>query len=327
MMGFNRTFVITTLLTLSLISRSVFVSADSNVNDASSEETGVSNFLDKLEGVVETKTLWFYRYFGQNLNRNKIVGATAENSCDYDDPVKIKFCPPAPKAPLHVAHRTQKKGASAEAQDKADGKGEDKDDEMVGISPLTLTKCLDNPSDPDCVRLLQDDSVAAGQTTPQRRTQTTFTTSMPTGTSEGLATQEPTRDDCYGNMLDGRFCTSEMPSISEEPTVIAQPGSSIPPGETGFTPSDSTSLTYSNGTQVGTCMIDVHNVDNSPAAAYGMPLSLVRSTGDTVTFTLEQTWKHSTVDYIHTVYIVPPGGEQRACDSIEQVPFGQPKKE
>ena len=283
-------------------------------------DVGVSGFLEKLEGAVAEKTIWFYRHFGANLNRNKIVGASAENSCDYDDPEKIKFCPPAPGAPHLVNQQKKTKGKPVVSDEKTEEE----------ISPLALTKCLDDPTDPDCVRLLQDDGRrkaeerAAASVAPKS---TNYVTQMPTGVNEGLATQEPTRDDCYGNMLDGRFCTSEMPSISEEPTVIPEPSEDIPPGETGFATANSTSLTYEDGSEVGTCTIDVHNVDDSPEAEFGMPLALVGSNGTTVKFKVNQNWKESPVEYIHTVYIVPPDGEERECDRMEDVPFGNPSKE
>jgi hypothetical protein len=284
--------------------------------------------LNRLEGAVAEKTLWFYRHFGKNLNRNKIV-TTAAESCDYDDPNKIKFCPPAPMPPHLSKQRSSGKPASAKSKETITDAA--KEEDFAGISPLLLTKCLDDPTDPDCVRLLQDDEApaddASGSGSGGPPTPTRYVTSMPTGTSEGLATQEPTRDDCYGNMLDGRFCTSEMPSVSEEPTVVPEPVEEIPPGETAFTTADSSSMTFADGSEVGTCVIDVHNVDDSPDAEFGMPLSLVASTGKTVTFEIHQKWKKSPVEYIHTVFIVPPDGEKRECDRIESVPSGWPGKQ
>jgi hypothetical protein len=318
----NRFIIIALLTTLTLCSSTL--SGVSAQQDPVPED-GVSNFLDRLEGAVAEKTLWFYRHFGQNLNRNKII-TSAENSCDYDDPAKIKFCPPVPVPP----HLAKQSAAAKRTSAKKEATSAAKEEELyAGISPLALTKCLDDPTDPDCVRLLQDDEEdepdAAGSVAPRS---TNYVTSMPTGTSEGLATQEPTRDDCYGNMLDGRFCTSEMPSISEEPTVVPEPSADIPMGETAFTTADSSAMTFNDGSEVKTCMIDVHNVDNSPDASFGMPLSLVSSKGQTVTFEINQSWKQdSTVEFIHTVFITPPTGETRECDRLEQVPFGaQPKQ-
>ena len=150
-----------------------------------------------------------------------------------------------------------------------------------------------------------------------------FISQMPSAVADKpLATQEPTRDDCYGNMLDGRFCTSEMPSISEEPTVNPDAEEDIPPGETGFQPPP---LFYEEGAEVGICLIDFHPVDDSPVPEFGSPLTLVSADEkqNTVTFTVGQTWSDEHVmDYINTVYIVPPDGEIRECDQIRDVAYG-----
>jgi hypothetical protein len=54
---------------------------------------GVLGFLLSLEeSAVEKKTLWFYRFFGADLHPSKLNLA---KDCDYDDPNKIQFCPPA----------------------------------------------------------------------------------------------------------------------------------------------------------------------------------------------------------------------------------------
>jgi hypothetical protein len=54
---------------------------------------GVLGFLHSLEETdVEKETLWFYRFFGANLHPSKLNLA---KDCDYDDPNKIQFCPPA----------------------------------------------------------------------------------------------------------------------------------------------------------------------------------------------------------------------------------------
>lgn len=308
--------------------------AEDTPDGTKKSETGIVNFLDQLENVVEDKTLWFYRYFGSHLNRNKIVGVSADTSCDYDDPEKIKFCPPMPKSPFPDAKGQRKKistapKATAKALTNTENEQQEEKDDLGGISPLLLTKCLDNPADPDCVRLLQDGTTQAASAEVKPKS-TNFVTSMPTGTSENLATQEPTRDDCYGNMLDGRFCTSEMPSISEEPTVIPRPTVQVPPGETAFTESQPTQHNFTTITSIPTCKIDIHNIDNSPNAMFGNPLALVgttNTTNTTVTFSLSQTWKRAPVDYIHIVFLVPPDGEKRKCDQIKQVPFGQTNKE
>jgi len=315
---------------------------------------GVVGFLNRLEGTVTQKTLWFYRYFGQNLNRNKIVGATVDTSCDYDDPKKIKFCPPVPQPPPHVVaafearkaannkkKKTENKGGNNSSNNHYDDNhkgdeaatGQDESDATAVISPEALTKCLDNPEDPACLRLLAGDEKGSlkknvgkpgfGAVASRTNYVTQMPTGTPTGTSVGLATQEPTRDDCYGNMLDGRFCTSEMPSISDSPTNIPKPKEEVPPGETAFFDQNKTHLQFTNGATLEVCVIEVENVYDSPKAEFGFPIELVSQTGSTITFKISQTWNMSdSIDYIHTVFIATPDVDQRLCVREEDVPFG-----
>jgi hypothetical protein len=53
---------------------------------------GVLGFLHRLEESTGERTLWFYRFFGANLHSSEVKLA---RDCDYDDPSKIQFCPPA----------------------------------------------------------------------------------------------------------------------------------------------------------------------------------------------------------------------------------------
>lgn len=333
-----------------LVSAAASDSSSTGVKGVKSGTKGVANFLlDRLEGEAAKKTLWFYRYFGANLNRNKIdnLSQSVDTSCDYDDPTKIKYCPPVPGTPLHKAGGFAGIGAKAK---QAVGGGDNgkpaesnpnvpNDDNKDKISPQDLIKCLDDPEHPDCVRLLQDTSASGrGEVAPRptdsagrgevaNRQSTNYVTQMPTGTSEGLATQEPTRDDCYGNMLDGRFCTSEMPSVSDSPTNVPTTTEEIPPGETAFLDKNKTELEFVNGATMGVCMIDVHNVDDSPKAEFGFPIELVSATESTVTFSLAQTWKRTPVDFMYTTYIAPPDGENRLCVRSESVHFGPSNQE
>ena len=79
MMVSKRSIIVTSLV-LTLMS-TAFGADSKNSAPVAAAEDGVSGFLNRLEGAVAEKTLWFYRHFGQNLNRNKIVGTAAENSC------------------------------------------------------------------------------------------------------------------------------------------------------------------------------------------------------------------------------------------------------
>ena len=80
-------------------------------------------------------------------------------------------------------------------------------------SPLVLfARCLDDPDDPAC-RELQ-----SGVQPPRR-----VVVESPTS-ARGLrriATDSPTKDDCYGNMVDERFCASTQPSLSIAPSAIS----------------------------------------------------------------------------------------------------------
>ena len=94
---------------------------------------GILGFLRSLEETVEKKTLWFYRFFGASLHPSKVNLA---KDCDYDDPNKIKFCPPALN-PMAYANPNLATSSAEES---------------------LPSKCLEDPDDPECIELreLQD---------------------------------------------------------------------------------------------------------------------------------------------------------------------------
>lgn len=256
------------------------------------KKTPLHELLKKMEGSIQDKTIWFYRFLGKSFKKDKVAGLTKEDYCDYDDPSKIKFCPPVVPPP-HVVKAPPTTAATTSTSSAGSGT---KTTTPTPFSPEFISKCLDNPDDPECIRLLQDGPGNSGSHTSQggaNSQSTNYVTTMPTGTNENLATQEPTRDDCYGNMLDGRFCTSEMPSVSEEPSLIPKPTRFIPPGETGFyNLSDAGSGPYGNGAGLNPddqCMIDMHNVYDSPYPLED-PIHVLSANNLTVTFTVLQTW-------------------------------------
>lgn len=76
-------------------------------------------------------------------------------------------------------------------------------------SPLVLfARCLDDPDDPACKELQGGSSVR-----PRRLNRTP----SPAGI---VATTSPTKDDCFGNMIDERFCASSQPSLSDSPSFV-----------------------------------------------------------------------------------------------------------
>lgn len=84
--------------------------------------------------------------------------------------------------------------------------------------------CLESPDDPICDKLHQiyylPEYLTQSQESPRRDTRpATAPTGIPT--VHYVATNSPTRDLCYGNMAKfqhGKFCHSEMPSVSMEPS-------------------------------------------------------------------------------------------------------------
>jgi len=177
---------------------------------------GVLSFLRGLEEAVEQRTLWFYRFFGSNLHASKWNLA---KDCDYDDPNKIQFCPPAVNPVMYANPNLPGGGGSGKS---------------------IPSKCLEDPDDPDCGDLRQlltnegfpgmnslafnpfatgaGDKFGGGGAP----TTTSFVSDYPV---ESQATQGPTKDWCYGNMKkyhknspNGKYCISEMPSVSLEPS-------------------------------------------------------------------------------------------------------------
>jgi hypothetical protein len=160
-----------------------------NVVDAESGG-GVLFFLRSLEETVEKKTLWFYRFFGSSLHPSKLNLA---KDCDYDDPNKIQFCPPALNP---MIYRSQN---------------------FLSPEKSLPSKCIEDPDDPECryLRELQITKQARKTSRPAPSPKSsqrpngapiTFVTDFPVGS---LATDAPTKDMCYGNMAKNpKFCNS-----------------------------------------------------------------------------------------------------------------------
>jgi hypothetical protein len=165
---------------------------------------------------------------------------------------------------------------------------------------LPPTSCVD---DPLCISLF-------GETD-----QNQFTSDVPSGsTTAPIATTEPTRDDCYGNMVDGRFCTSEMPSISEEPTSAPVEGGEIPPGNTTFAPTAAPFWVSKVPSEEGYCPINASKIDPTDVFPRFMPIVVQSASRSQVEFDVNQYWKQvQPIGWVATVY-TPPEGTTRICD-------------
>jgi len=136
--------------------------------------------------------------------------------CDYDDPVKRKYCPPVPVSPFAVeapaASVAETAASSADSPDAGAKKS---------ISAELIAKCLENPADPDCRQLDEDEEEAGDVAAPASAPASflgRFLESDGGFPAQVIKTEAPTKNDCYGLMLDPRFCASSMPSASFEPT-------------------------------------------------------------------------------------------------------------
>ena len=168
---------------------------------------GVLGFLRNLEFAVEKRTLWFYRFFGNNLHPSKLNLA---KDCDYNDVEKIRFCPPALNPAMYgdvnpnlaVNPNVAATTASANLGDAA-------------ASEKSLpSKCLEDPDDPECRELRELQNGPPGP--PPVAAPGTWVTDFPVG---AISTAAPTKDLCFGNMAKNpKFCNSEMPSVSTEPS-------------------------------------------------------------------------------------------------------------
>jgi hypothetical protein len=83
---------------------------------------GICGSLRYMEETVKKETLWLYRLFGSTA-KDALV---ASKDCDYDDPIKIQYCPSA-LIPHYPTTTTSNMNA--------------------------LYLCLEEPNDPECQRL------------------------------------------------------------------------------------------------------------------------------------------------------------------------------
>lgn len=189
----------------------------------------VSSIIRSVPGVFERKSLAFFSHFGANLNRNKKDGRL---ECDYDDPAKIHMCPPIPPSPFPPPPSTPVKEKGAPSNDlPSRKKGGAADDRKTASIPADLiAKCLENPDDPDCVRLEEEKSEGGDALAPVQAPASApaaflggrfLETQFPANV---VQTEAPTKNDCYGQMIDPRFCKSSMPSVSLEPTKATDDG-------------------------------------------------------------------------------------------------------
>ncbi|KAL3935184.1 MAG: hypothetical protein SGBAC_009240, partial [Bacillariaceae sp.] len=104
--------------------------------DEEEKQTGVWGFFCQLESRVERKTVWLFRFFGRRQEKKNIA-----QHCDYDDPNKIKFCPPVQVRNPRLAANHNPNLPYAGPKN----------------SEAFPSKCLEDPDDSDCRRLTGTD--------------------------------------------------------------------------------------------------------------------------------------------------------------------------
>jgi hypothetical protein len=213
---------------------------------------GVLGFLRSLEITLETKTSWFYRYFGQNVDPAKIHRT---NDCNYGNPkFNIKLCSPVAFNSNLLSPSQNPNMASGLSTSNVEHLSQDNRSSFLSIP----SKCLEDPDDPECRHLQIDQAENAlpgiGQTqtsntnsgindqnidetdavpTPAPIPNHAFLTESPSEPPIGAtASFAPTRNMCYGNHatfkqsaqvgdemtnVRGKWCESTMPSVSLEP--------------------------------------------------------------------------------------------------------------
>jgi hypothetical protein len=155
--------------------------------------------------IAENKPLFLWFSSFRRAGSNEIISSTED--CDYDDPNKIQNCPPALSSMAVYPNY------------------------FISPSSLSLpSKCIEDPEDPECRRMMLQINFPVGivdlpggvftDRAPSPPV-TSFVTDFPHG---AIATSAPTKDMCYGNMVANggvhhKFCYSEMPSVSMEPSV------------------------------------------------------------------------------------------------------------
>lgn len=357
----------------------------------------LSRSLSEAGSAFGRKSLVFYRYFSTNLSRNKVVGML---DCDYDDPDKIKNCPPVHDSANPFGSDITRSGnsnkdgagnngvgngvaqggqisASCLSDPSVDNincnqfppsecrEGKDEDGNLLpaceyyfqgwGQAERPGIGCIQNFDNPACadyysamppMECLQDkencaDFFANGRNNGQppdeclqdpscasfftltRSDDNSYTNDVPSGsvpTAEPVATTEPTRDDCYGNMVDGRFCTSEMPSVSEEPTSIEDRDDDVPPGNTSFVPTPSPFWLARGGAQDGVCPTEGKRIDPTSFDPAFMPITVTEYKNDTVKFDVNQYWKQDdSISWLATVYTAPGSTGERTCADRKSV--------
>ncbi|GAX26865.1 hypothetical protein FisN_9Lu164 [Fistulifera solaris] len=162
--------------------------------------------------VYADKEITFFSNFGTTLKRNKEKGRL---DCDWDHPEKVKHCPPVAASPFF--------GGGGPP-------GAPPNDDVNCLRTPNHSLCRDLQSGTENVTKTETSSVVNGNTTDGTVKISINATHNVSETEDApnsfvavfpvafVATEAPTRDDCYGNMFDGRFCASSMPSVTEEPT-------------------------------------------------------------------------------------------------------------
>jgi hypothetical protein len=303
----------------------LLISSVGNASAASFRDF-VSGLMQTIPGVLERKSLSFFSHFGTNLNRNKMA---IRLDCNYDDPVRRKLCPPivANPFPPNFAFPVEDE-AKASATGFANESDQEAVRESVetevssaftssnattqSLDPLVhsnhalaqFARCLEDPDDPECRELHRQNGPSKSflATDPPSAARADFRTlrGLQRGLNGdlkedvddfGIATLAPTKDDCYGNMVDERFCASSMPSSTTAPTDIPLGNPLLP-----VTPVPTSCVDREDGEFI--------MVQGKQCSTYEtLPIEVVRRGEDTVTFTVAQTWKEAPVAWVAAAFI------------------------
>ena len=206
---------------------------------ASTADAGQSSAANIAKAYV-TKELAFFVEFAQKSSKK---ASKARLNCSWDNPNRPSECAPVPSSPFDGGGPPPSKAADPEG----DNCLHDPDPQecrklLAAHDVFSETAVMDGEDSPVAVKeedveqeeVKQEEAEkdaeedgdiypAQAEAAPPAATPVAAPTSAPVKFLNEvpvnvIATEAPTRDDCYGNMFDGRFCASSMPSATDQPT-------------------------------------------------------------------------------------------------------------